>query len=68
MPARHPLRQGEAATQSSDTVKVPIRPHVARHSNNAGAHLADLSSDVKSATGPRWVSLSGLTIELMPVI
>src|SRR5437868_5933361 len=24
MPARHPLRQGEATTQSTDTVKVPI--------------------------------------------
>ena len=34
----------------------------------AGIHLADLSSDLKSATGPRWVSLSGLTIELMLVI
>ena len=34
----------------------------------AGVHLADLSSNVKSATGPRWVSLSGLTIELMLVI
>ena len=30
--------------------------------------LADLSSDVKSATGPRWESLSGLTIERMPWI
>ena len=29
------------------------------------AHLADLSSALKSATGPRCVSLSGLTIELM---
>ncbi|MDT7713102.1 MAG: hypothetical protein QOG46_1796 [Pseudonocardiales bacterium] len=35
---------------------------------NEDLHLADLSSDLKSATGPRWVSLSGLTIELMLVI
>jgi hypothetical protein len=35
---------------------------------NAGVHLADPSSDLKSATGPRWVSLSGLTIELILVI
>ena len=33
-----------------------------------GVHFADLSSDLTSATGPRWVSLSGLTIELMLVI
>ena len=33
-----------------------------------GFHLADRSSDLKSATGPRCVSLSGLTIELMLVI
>ena len=32
------------------------------------SHLADRSSDLKSATGPRWVSLSGLTIALMLVI
>src|SRR5262249_28918860 len=32
------------------------------------AHLAELSSDVKSPTGPRCASLSGLTIALMPVI
>jgi hypothetical protein len=31
-------------------------------------HLADLSSDPKSPTGPRWASLSGFTIELMLVI
>ena len=31
-------------------------------------HLADRRSDLKSATGPRCVSLSGLTIELMLVI
>jgi hypothetical protein len=35
---------------------------------NGGVHLADLSSDLKSAIGPRCVSLSGLTIELMLVI
>ena len=40
----------------------------ARDSTSAGAHLADLSSDVESATGPRWASLSGLTIELMALI
>lgn len=39
-----------------------------RRSTSAGVHLADLSSDLKSATGPRWVSLSGLTIELILVI
>ena len=31
-------------------------------------HLADCRSDLRSATGPRCVSLSGLTIELMLVI
>jgi hypothetical protein len=35
---------------------------------NAAVHLADRSSDLKSPTGPRCVSLSGLTIELMLVI
>ncbi len=32
------------------------------------AYLDDCRSDVKSATGPRCISLSGLTIELMLVI
>jgi hypothetical protein len=32
------------------------------------SYLADCSSDLTSATGPRWVSLSGLTIGLMLVI
>jgi len=35
---------------------------------NAGARLADFSSDRKSPTAPRCVSLSGLAIELMLVI
>src|ERR687890_2838444 len=39
-----------------------------RRGKSAGVHLAGLSSDLKSATGPRCVSLSGLTIELMLVI
>src|SRR5215510_12711721 len=30
-----------------------------------GGYLADFSSDLKSATGPRWASLSGLTMALM---
>lgn len=33
----------------------------ARRGKNAAVHLADLSSDLTSATGPRCVSLSGLT-------
>src|SRR5262249_48315802 len=39
-----------------------------RPGSSAGVHLADLSSDVKSPTGPRCASLSGLTIALMLVI
>ena len=37
-------------------------------SDGPGAHLADRRSDLKSATGPRCASFSGLTIELMLVI
>ena len=41
---------------------------LASSGKNAGLHLADLSSDLTSATGPRCASLSGLTIALMLVI
>ena len=40
----------------------------AERRRGAGAHPADLSSDPRSPTGPRCVSLSGLTIELMLLI
>ena len=42
--------------------------HMANSPAAAGLHLADLSSDLRSATGPRCVSLSGLTIALMLLI
>ena len=35
---------------------------------DAGVHVTDLSIDATSATGPRCVSLSGLTIDLKLVI
>src|SRR5262249_54263351 len=50
------------------------RPSISRAEHHgatrqaAGVHLADRSSAVKSPTGPRRASLSGLTIALMLVI
>jgi hypothetical protein len=41
--------------------------HARRRGKSAGVHLADPHSDPKSATGPRRVSLSGLTIAWMLV-
>ena len=46
----------------------PLDSCTGRRGNKAAVHLADRSSDLKSASGPRCVSLSGLTIELMLVI
>ena len=65
MPARHPLRGGHPEFRYGEVL---ISRTGARHSTSAGAHLAALSSDVESATGPRWASLSGLTIELIALI
>ena len=62
-PTGSPTTPGASRPSSSPTSDRHARGRRDRH-----AHPADLSSAAKSATGPRCVSLSGLTTELMLVI
>src|SRR5688572_2058208 len=54
--------------QTSAATSAASNTCAGRRGNKAGVHLTDFRSDLTSASGPRCVSLSGLTIAPMLAI